>query len=199
MLTQLTNDMDRHRIYTVASITSFFAFLLVHFKRNSFLQFSYLVQLISDANGILVLLKFLTDKFQLAGARPSSLYAHDERFLLRVKSTIHNVLLLLMATCNNFTEKIKSFLFDYNSFVRRLLFQLILKKLPGLFEEDATITELSCALLKLQIPFFTKKMKESSNNMKMIAEIYCKCPKQPEGPLTISPYQRLLLKNKSRQ
>jgi hypothetical protein len=49
------------------------------------------------------------------------------------------------------------------------LIQLILKKLPGLFEEDLIITELSCALLKIQIPFFTKKMKEASNNMKMIA------------------------------
>lgn len=101
----------------MAAITSFFSFLLIKFKRNAFLQYSYLIQLISDANGILVLLKFLTDKFQLVGARPLSIYDFDERFLTRVKSTIHNVLLLLLATCNNFTEKIKSFLFDYNSFV----------------------------------------------------------------------------------
>lgn len=69
--------------------------------------------------------------------------------------------------------------------------------MPGLLEDDPTITELSCSLLKLQIPFFTKKMKESSNNMKMITEIYCKCPRVPDPPKAITPYQRLLLKNKS--
>lgn len=71
---ELTIDLDRHRILTAASITSFFLFLLVHFRRNSFLQFSYLLQLISDANGILVLLKFLTDKFQLTGVESRSTY-----------------------------------------------------------------------------------------------------------------------------
>lgn len=74
---QLTNDLDRHRIYTVAAITSVFSFLLIHFKRNAFLQYSYLIQLMSDANGILVLLKFLTDKFQMVGVQSLSLYSSE--------------------------------------------------------------------------------------------------------------------------
>ncbi len=59
-----------HKIYTTAAIACFFQFMLVALHENSnllfslvFLQYSYFLQLISDANGILVFLKFLTDKF----------------------------------------------------------------------------------------------------------------------------------------
>ena len=39
------------------------------------------------------------------------------------------------------------------------------------------LTELCYDLLKIQIPFFSKKMKESANNMRMIVDIYCQMPK----------------------
>jgi hypothetical protein len=62
-----------HKIYTTSAITNFFMIILLGLKMNGssyvynlvFIQFSYFLQLISDANGILVFLKFLTDKFQL--------------------------------------------------------------------------------------------------------------------------------------
>lgn len=56
-------EFYRHKIYTTSAISTFFTFLLINFKSNALIQFTYLYQLISDANGILVFLKFLTDKF----------------------------------------------------------------------------------------------------------------------------------------
>ena len=61
-----------HKIYTTSVITIIFMIILLGLKLNSnfliifivFIQYLYFLQLISDANGILVLLKFLTDKFQ---------------------------------------------------------------------------------------------------------------------------------------
>ena len=48
------------------------------------------------------------------------------------------------------------------------------------------LTELCSDLLKIQIPFFSKKMKENSTNMRLIIDLYCKYPKQVT-PLTLSP------------
>jgi hypothetical protein len=45
------------------AISDLFLFLLKHLKRNHILQFMYLSQLIVDANGVLVLLKFLNQDF----------------------------------------------------------------------------------------------------------------------------------------
>lgn len=52
-------EMDRHRIIVAMIISDFFLFMLKHFKANHVVQFMYLSQLIVDANGVLVLLKFL--------------------------------------------------------------------------------------------------------------------------------------------
>jgi hypothetical protein len=64
-------------MFTAGAIGSFFTYLLISFKKNGnikfnleFLQFTYLIQLISDANGVLVLLKFLTDKFSFGNINP---------------------------------------------------------------------------------------------------------------------------------
>ena len=40
-------------------ISDFFLFLMKHFKGNHVIQFIYISQLVVDANGVLVLLKFL--------------------------------------------------------------------------------------------------------------------------------------------
>ena len=52
-------EMDRHRVIVAMIISDFFLFMLRHFKANHVVQFMYLSQLIVDANGVLVLLKFL--------------------------------------------------------------------------------------------------------------------------------------------
>ncbi len=57
------------------------------------------------------------------------------------------------------------------------------------------LTELCYDLLKIQIPFFSKKMKENTTNMKMIIDIYCKYPRC-NPPKKMSNLQKLLLKTK---
>lgn len=59
------------------------------------------------------------------------------------------------------------------------------------------LTELCYDLLKIQIPFFSKKMKDSNNNMKMIIDIYCRYPKISQ-PIERSNLEKIILKNRSR-
>lgn len=56
-------ENDRHRIITAMIISDLFIFMLKHFKANCINQFIYLSQLLVDANGVLVLLKFLNQSF----------------------------------------------------------------------------------------------------------------------------------------
>ena len=88
------------------------------------MQYSYFLQLISDANGILVFLKFLTDKFtSLDSIVEQKLFSrckeNDSSFGFKEKTmlTIHAVLLMLYTSCNNYPEKIRNYLFEYNSYV----------------------------------------------------------------------------------
>lgn len=66
-----------------------------------FLQYTYFIQLISDANGVLVLLKFLTDKFSFAAMKPLELYSKSLSFSRNFKSVLYIILLLLETTCKN--------------------------------------------------------------------------------------------------
>lgn len=108
-----------------------------------FLQYSYFLQLISDANGILVFLKFLTDKFSgLENVRSGSPFSRGGQtpgeFREEVMLTVYAVLLMLYTSCNNYPEKIRSYLFEYNSYVymggcsslsrKSLLFSLLDRK-----------------------------------------------------------------------
>lgn len=52
-------ENDRHRVITAMIISDLFIYMLKHFKSNCINQFIYLSQLLVDANGVLVLLKFL--------------------------------------------------------------------------------------------------------------------------------------------
>ena len=56
-------EMDRHRIIVAMVISDFFLFMLKHFKANHLVNFMYLSALLVDANGVLVLLKFLNQDF----------------------------------------------------------------------------------------------------------------------------------------
>lgn len=56
-------EVDRHRIIVAMVISDFFLFMLKHFKANHLVQFMYLSTLLVDANGVLVLLKFLNQDF----------------------------------------------------------------------------------------------------------------------------------------
>jgi hypothetical protein len=82
------------------------------------MQYSYFLQLISDANGILVFLKFLTDKFgSLDSIVEEPVFSrnrdNDPSFGFKEKTmlTIYSVLLMLYSSCNNYPEKIRNYLF----------------------------------------------------------------------------------------
>ena len=49
-----------------------------------------------------------------------------------------------------------------------------MKKLPSYFDNDEKLIKKSSKLIKIQLPFFTKKKKNTAGNMKMISEIYGK-------------------------
>ena len=65
------------------------------------IQYTYLFQLISDANGILVFLKFLTDKFD--SLQPIQLRPKELSFQNEVMLTVFSVLSVLYGACNNYT------------------------------------------------------------------------------------------------
>ena len=52
-------ENDRHRVIAAMIISDLFIYMLKHFKANCINQSIYLSQLLVDANGVLVLLKFL--------------------------------------------------------------------------------------------------------------------------------------------
>ncbi len=56
-------ENDRHRVIVALLIADFFLFLMKHLKKNHLIQFVYVSQLVVDANGVLVLLKFLNQDF----------------------------------------------------------------------------------------------------------------------------------------
>ena len=56
-------ENDRHRVIVAMLISDFFLFLMKHLKNNHIIQFIYVSQLVVDANGVLVLLKFLNQDF----------------------------------------------------------------------------------------------------------------------------------------
>ena len=64
-------ENDRHRVITAMIISDLFIYMLKHFKANCINQFVYLSQLFVDANGVLVLLKFLNQGFEKFKAEES--------------------------------------------------------------------------------------------------------------------------------
>jgi hypothetical protein len=74
--------------------------MLKHFKKNHVIQFMYLCQLLVDANGVLVLLKFLNQDF--------SKVTGDGELDEIIQLTICSLLRLMYKTCRNQRERIKS-------------------------------------------------------------------------------------------
>lgn len=108
-------ENDRHRLIVALSISDFFLFLLRHFKTNHIVQFMYLSQLIVDANGVLVLLKFLNQDF--------AKIANQD---VLITYTVESLLRLMFRTCRNQKERIKANLVQYKA-------TLIMKKLHAKF------------------------------------------------------------------
>jgi hypothetical protein len=52
--------------------------------------------------------------------------------------------------------------------------------LPTFFDNDPKIMKKCQILIKMQLPFFTKKIKNVGNNVKMLTEIFCRLPLEKE-------------------
>ena len=148
----------------VAHMISKILLMLVRvFKKNSYMQSAYFGQLISDANGILALMKFLnqdftveTIEYQCIGVSP-----------FKVKDCISDILLLLYLTCKEYPLRIKSFLIYYKA-------PIILNKLCTLFPDLKVI---SLKFYKVMIKYLPKKWKEK--NMAIVNTIYEKLNVKP--------------------
>lgn len=98
--------------------------LLKQFKANSIWFYSHMIQLISDANGILVFLKYLTEKYDTILVKKMDVLQPEEgageesnKGQLILNDSIYKVLKLMYLTCNGFGDKIRNNLLEYNAFV----------------------------------------------------------------------------------
>lgn len=158
-------EMDRHRVIVAMIISDFFLFMLKHFKANHVVQFMYLSQLIVDANGVLVLLKFLNQDFSKIDfdskldKKLTFLKATDELNLDSVKEfAINSLLRLMYKTCKNQKDRIKANLVTYKATV--IMKKLFTKfKLPELHKNAAKV-------IKIQIKYCRKDWRR--NNPKIM-------------------------------
>jgi len=112
----------------------------------------------------------MTEKFnELKLDCPMGFFKENGEISLKnlLKDSVLRILIIIKHTCKDYPEKIKMYLLEYNSYV-------ILKKLPSYFENDEKMVRKSSKLIKIQLPYFTKKKKNTAGNMKMISEIYGK-------------------------
>lgn len=120
---QFKFEMDRHRVIVALLISDFFLFIMKHLKSNHVVQFIYISQLVVDANGVLVLLKFLNQDFAKVDFTTNRL---DKKFdflesaqdlEMVMEWSINSLLKLMYKTCKNQGERIKSYLVQYKAAV----------------------------------------------------------------------------------
>lgn len=133
-------ENDRHRVIVAMLIADFFLFLMKHLKHNHVIQFIYVSQLVVDANGVLVLLKFLnqdfakiidfnevkTDQlFDFINTSDAIPYLPMDKVM---EHSIDSLLKLMYKTCRNQSQRIKDYLVQYKA-------ALIMKRIIGKFED----------------------------------------------------------------
>ncbi|CAK70684.1 unnamed protein product (macronuclear) [Paramecium tetraurelia] len=163
---EVIDEFDRHRIVLNYAITEFLLLFLKQLRNNCKVQCSYLIQLITDANGVLVFLKFFEkfnpqsisstkidyDQIMCKQFGEANLY-YLQQFFRQNQQLPYR----LQRICNGIVK-----------------FQLAIKKFPGMFPENKKIKKYSHLLLKIQILNFNKKNLKLGNTMKLISEVYCK-------------------------
>jgi len=164
-------ENDRHRIITAMIISDLFIYMLKHFKANCINQFIYLSQLLVDANGVLVLLKFLNQGFekfqfdqnhQLDQKCPFLQLNEDHDLNSTIEETVCQLLRLTYKLCRNQKERIKNFLIQYKGC-------LIMKKLINKFERE-DLCKNAAKVIKIQIRHISKNWMK--DNMKVISTVY---------------------------
>jgi hypothetical protein len=149
-----------HGVKASLSILALLVLLISCLFKNCQLQATYFMELMTDANGILVLLKFISEKTsecEKKGAGPE----HS----LAVSAVVMS-LFLLCACCLSYPDRVEEFQFAFNSY-------LMFEKVPAQFHHPKV--ESYCHdMIKAQLPFFTEKMKEFGKAMRIAGEVYCK-------------------------
>ena len=163
--------MDRHRIIVAMIISDFFLFMLKHFKANHLVQFMYLSQLLVDANGVLVLLKFLNQDFgkidfeTKLDTKFDFLKATEQSNLnTTMEFGINSLLRLMYKTCKNQKERIKANLVQYKS-------TLIMKKLFTKCKL-AQLKKNAAKVIKIQIKYQTRNWRKANEKIVSIPYQY---------------------------
>jgi Domain of unknown function (DUF3402) len=151
-----------HRLIVSHLIVKLLLNMVVRFKKNSYFQSAFLCQLISDANGILVLMKFINQDLKTAFE-----FKDLELDNIDMIESIENILKLLYVVCKEHTDRIKSFLILYKA-------SIILSKLDVLFP---SISNSTLKMYKAMIKYLPRKWKEK--NMAIINQIYEKLTIKP--------------------
>jgi Domain of unknown function (DUF3402) len=159
-------DESRHRVITGYSISKVILILLKKFRLNHYLQFQYLSQLINDANGILVFLKFLNLEFSDISKNPVFPSFQEVPRESLIENCLTTMLQVCYKTIKNHPDRIIANLIQFKS-------SLIFKKLLTKYHTEKI--EIPCLkILRIQIKYLTKKWKTYPSNMKIISDIYQK-------------------------
>jgi len=163
-------ESTRHKLLLVHYVTLLLELLVDRFKANHALQLSTLTQQIYDANGVLVMLKFMNQDFaQMPDVPAPALRSLPGGYMKRV---IERTLLGMMRICycivKPYPERIESNLIQYKA-------PLIMKRLYSKIEAEA-VQLAALKLIKLQVKYQPRKWKTYPANLKFISAIYQRLP-----------------------
>ena len=166
-------EVDRHRIIVAMVISDFFLFMLKHFKANHLVQFMYLSTLLVDANGVLVLLKFLNQDFgkidfetRIDSQLDFLKVSKENNMATTMEFGINSMLRLMYKTCKNQKERIKQNLVQYKS-------SLIMRKLFSKFQLPQ-IQKNAAKVIKIQIRWTNKSWRKSNERIVSIPYQHCR-------------------------
>lgn len=155
-------ESTRHKLILVHYVAVLLELLIDRFKANHALQLSTLTQQIYDANGVLVMLKFMNQDFaQITGLDCNIPPAFIERTLLAMMRICYYIV-------KPYPERIESNLIQYKA-------PLIMKRLYAKVESEQVQLE-ALKLIKLQVKYQPRKWKTYPANLKFISAIYQRLP-----------------------
>ena len=159
-------DEFRHKYITAFAVGKVFLLLLKRFRLNHYLQFQYLAQLVNEASGALVFLKFLNLEIPELPRRAvlPALEGLDGDLL--IQKTLKVITTVCYKVNKGHPDRITSNLVQFKS---HLIFKKLLNKYPSKGLEVPCLK-----ILRIQIKYLTKKWKSYASNMKIISEIYQK-------------------------
>lgn len=173
-----SSDRTRHRFIMAYSISRFFILLIKRLESNHVIQSSYLAQLITETNGVLVLLKFLNQDFNLIHLNQQREFSEGQLKTIDLKAVAtEHLLKLAYRLTRGFKERIEVNLVQVKG-------HLILKRLLPFFPENGRVTDAALKLLRVQVRYLPKKWINYTSNMKLISLIYLRLKPCHEDWLT---------------